>query len=90
TLAGPTAMALTRALPLGGSGAGVDFLLTGSYPLTVWLPLILAGMVVGRSPLRETRNALIVTTTGILLAVSGYGVGSAVNGSATAWAGWSG
>lgn len=84
-LAGPTLMALVRALALGGSGAGVDFLIAGSYPLTVWLPLILAGMAVGRSSLRETRTAAIVTGLGVLLAVGGYGVGSAVNGSPDAW-----
>lgn len=84
-LAGPTLIALVRALTLGGSGAGVDFLITGSYPLTVWLPLILAGMAVGRSSLRETRTAVAVTGLGILLAVGGYGVGSAVNGNADSW-----
>lgn len=85
-LAGPTLIALLRALTLGGSGAGVDFLIAGSYPLTVWLPLILAGMAVGRSSLRETRTAVIVTGLGVLLAVGGYGVGSAVSGSADSWA----
>lgn len=84
-LAGPTLIALVRALTLGGSGAGVDFLITGSYPLTVWLPLILAGMAVGRSSLRETRTAVVVTGLGVLLAVGGYGVGSAVNGNAESW-----
>lgn len=84
-LAGPTLIALVRALTLGGSGAGVDFLITGSYPLTVWLPLILAGMAVGRSSLRETRTAVVVTGLGVLLAVGGYGVGSAVNGNADSW-----
>ncbi|MGN7860868.1 heparan-alpha-glucosaminide N-acetyltransferase domain-containing protein [Microbacterium sp. 22303] len=84
-LAGPTLIALLRTLALGGSGAGVDFLITGSYPLTVWLPLILAGMAVGRTSLQETKNAAILTGIGVLLAVSGYGVGNVVNGSADSW-----
>lgn len=84
-LAGPTLVALVRALALGRSGPGVDFLITGSYPLTVWLPLILAGMVVGRSSLRRTKTAVIVTGVGLLLAVGGYGVGSAISGSADSW-----
>lgn len=85
-LAGPTLMALVRALALGGSGAGVDFLIAGSYPLTVWLPLILAGIAVGRSSLGETRTAAAVGGIGLLLAVGGYGVGSAVNGTPDGWA----
>ncbi|PRI11620.1 heparan-alpha-glucosaminide N-acetyltransferase domain-containing protein [Leucobacter massiliensis] len=85
-LAGPTLLALVRALALGGSGAGVEFLISGSYPLTVWLPLILAGMAVGRSSLRETRTAAIVTGLGVLLAVGGYGVGTALNGAGNGWA----
>lgn len=85
TLLGPLAIATVQALTLGGSGDGVRFLLTGSYPLTVWLPLMLAGLVVGRSALGESHVAASVLGLGVFLTSLGYMVGSAVNGSLTAW-----
>lgn len=84
-LAGPTLFALVRVLALGTSGSGVEFLLNGSYPLTVWLPLILGGLAVGRSALGATKTAATVLGIGLLLAVGGYAAGSAVAGSPSAW-----
>lgn len=85
TLTGPTLIAALQAFTFGGSGAGVDFLIRGSYPLTVWLPLILAGMVLGRSNLGEIKTAASVLGIGVVLAVSGYTIGTAINGTSNGW-----
>lgn len=82
---GPVAILTARALALGGAGGGVDFLLSGSYPLTVWLPLMLLGMAVGRSRLDDVRTALALVGVGAVLAVTGYGVGTALNGPGNGW-----
>ncbi|KZE89409.1 heparan-alpha-glucosaminide N-acetyltransferase domain-containing protein [Microbacterium sp. TNHR37B] len=82
---GPVAILTARALALGGAGGGVDFLLSGSYPLTVWLPLMLLGMAVGRSRLSDARTALALVGVGAVLAVTGYGVGTALNGPGSGW-----
>ena len=84
-LVGPTAMAMIQALALGSSGAGVQFLITGSYPLTVWVPLMLTGIALGRSPLGQLRTAATICITGVVLAVAAYGIGTAVNGADNGW-----
>lgn len=88
-LAGPTLVALLRFLALGSSGAGVQFLVSGSYPMTVWLPLLLAGLAVGRCALAEARVAWSVLGGGAALTAIGYGVGDAANASVRGWLdGW--
>ncbi|RKS93017.1 putative membrane protein YeiB [Microbacterium sp. AG790] len=85
---GPTSVAFVTAVTgaTGASaGAGVQFLLTGAYPLTVWMPLILAGLAVGRSDLRRTRTAVVALVSGAALSVVGYGLGALVAADPTAW-----
>ncbi|MEH3090404.1 MAG: heparan-alpha-glucosaminide N-acetyltransferase domain-containing protein [Microbacterium arborescens] len=95
-LAGPSAIALVQGLTLTatggtgigngfGSGAAVQFLLTGSYPLTVWLPLMLLGLAVGRLPLDRTQVAAALLGAGAAAAALGYGLGDAFNGSVRGW-----
>ena len=78
-LVGPLLLAIVRALTLGGTGAGVEFLLTGTYPLTVWLPLMLAGLALGRSRLASVRTAVLLVVLGSALAVTGTLAGNTVN-----------
>ena len=95
-LAGPSAIALVQGLTLTapgdagfgagfGSGAAVQFLLSGSYPLTVWLPLMILGLAVGRLPLERTRVAAALLGAGAAAAAVGYGLGDAFNGSVRGW-----
>ncbi len=87
TLVG-TVNALTSSAGTGGaSGApGVAFLLSGAYPLTVWLPLMLAGLALARCELGAARTAVRLALVGAILAVAGYGIGSAVTGVHNGWA----
>lgn len=95
-VAGPTVVALLRAVTLSGTGVpqgiggtAVDFLISGSYPLTVWLPLVLAGMALGRLRLDRVRTAAVLFGSGVGLAAFGYGLGDAFNGTVRGWlSGW--
>ena len=95
-VAGPTVVALLRAMTLSGAGipqgiggTAVDFLISGSYPLTVWLPLVLAGMALGRMRLDRPRTAAVLFGSGVGLAAFGYGLGDAFNGTVRGWlSGW--
>ncbi|MDD7943258.1 heparan-alpha-glucosaminide N-acetyltransferase domain-containing protein [Microbacterium sp. NE2HP2] len=95
-VAGPTVVALLRAMTLSGAGipqgiggTAVDFLISGSYPLTVWLPLVLAGMALGRLRLDRRRTAAVLFGSGVGLAAFGYGLGDAFNGTVRGWlSGW--
>ncbi|WP_307225103.1 heparan-alpha-glucosaminide N-acetyltransferase domain-containing protein [Microbacterium arborescens] len=95
-VAGPTVVALLRAVTLSGTGipqgiggTAVDFLISGSYPLTVWLPLVLAGMALGRLRLDRVRTAAVLFGSGVGLAAFGYGLGDAFNGTVRGWlSGW--
>ncbi|GAA1731355.1 heparan-alpha-glucosaminide N-acetyltransferase domain-containing protein [Aeromicrobium alkaliterrae] len=78
-LLGPLAVATLQAIALGRSGPGVLFLLQGTYPIAVWLPLMLTGLALGRQALGTIRAAALLLVAGVLLAGLGYGVGNAVN-----------
>lgn len=82
---GPTLLALITSATGGAPGSGVQFLLTGSYPLTVWMPLMLAGLAAGRADLQRTRTVVVVAASGAALCVVGYVSGALVAGSPTAW-----
>ncbi|MFS0854571.1 heparan-alpha-glucosaminide N-acetyltransferase domain-containing protein [Microbacterium sp. 179-I 3D4 NHS] len=75
-LAGPPLLALISALTLHPSGAGIGFVLYGSYPITVWLALVLGGMALGRLHVDGIRTAWVALGTGVALAVVGYGLGA--------------
>lgn len=77
-LVGPTLVAVVRGLTLGARGEGIDFLLIGAYPLAVWLSVMLAGMVIGRSDLRSLATAGWMLWSGALLALGGYSTGAIV------------
>ncbi|MDF2560510.1 MAG: hypothetical protein K0R99_1956 [Microbacterium sp.] len=95
-VAGPSLLALLRAVTLAGTGipqgiggTAVDFLISGSYPLTVWLSLVLAGMALGRLRLDRVRNAAVLFGSGVGFAAVGYGLGDAFNGTVRGWlSGW--
>ncbi|MFD5226738.1 heparan-alpha-glucosaminide N-acetyltransferase domain-containing protein [Microbacterium sp. NPDC058342] len=75
-LAGPPVLALMQVITLGTGGAGVDLVLFGTYPVTVWLALILGGMAIGRMRLDGVREKASLLTVGLVLAAVGYGVGA--------------
>ncbi|MBO0981291.1 heparan-alpha-glucosaminide N-acetyltransferase domain-containing protein [Microbacterium sp. SD291] len=75
-LTGPVLLALLDAVTLNPYGAGIDFVLYGSYPLTVWLAFVLGGMALGRLHIERTRTAAVALGTGIGLMIVGYGLGA--------------
>lgn len=93
---GPTLVALLGAVTLSGGGVprrlggtAVDFIVSGTYPLSVWLPLVLAGMALGRVCLDRPRVAAVVLGAGVGAAALGYGLGDAFNGTVRGWlSGW--
>ncbi len=78
-VAGPPLLALLQALTFHSHGPGAELVLFGTYPLTVWLALLFAGMAVGRTRLDRTRDRLRLLVIGVVLAAVGYGVGSAAS-----------
>ena len=74
-LVGPALLAFLGAVMLHPFGTGIGFVLYGTYPITVWLALVLGGMALGRMHVERVRTAVIVLAVGIVLAVVGYGLG---------------
>ncbi len=62
----------------------LDYALLGYYPALLWLPLLLAGLVLARSGLGSTRTRLIALALGTLSAVAGYGAAVVVPGQSAA------
>ncbi|MDH5134816.1 MULTISPECIES: heparan-alpha-glucosaminide N-acetyltransferase domain-containing protein [unclassified Microbacterium] len=75
-LAGPALLALISAVALQPFGAGIGFVLYGTYPITVWLALVLGGMALGRLRVQEVRTAVVALVVGVVLAAIGYGLGA--------------
>ncbi len=50
-----------------------EYLLTGYYPVLLWLPLLIAGLLCARSDLAATRTRLLMLSLGTLASVAGYG-----------------
>ncbi|MBX9471198.1 heparan-alpha-glucosaminide N-acetyltransferase domain-containing protein [Microcella sp.] len=50
-----------------------EYLLTGYYPVLLWLPLLITGLLCARSDLAATRTRLLMLTLGALASVAGYG-----------------
>ncbi|PJI53527.1 hypothetical protein CTI14_27225, partial [Methylobacterium radiotolerans] len=61
-------------------GAGIGFVLYGTYPITVWLALVLGGMALGRLRVQEVRTAVVALIVGVVLAAIGYGLGALGSG----------
>ena len=76
-LIGPALLAFLGAVALHPFGAGIGFVLYGSYPITVWMALVLGGMALGRLHVERIRTAVAALAVGILLAAVGYGLGAA-------------
>lgn len=74
-LLGPALLAFLGAVMLQPFGTGIGFVLYGTYPITVWLALVLGGMALGRMHVERVRTAVIALAVGIVLAVVGYGLG---------------
>ncbi len=75
-IAGPPAVALLSAVTLEPYGAGIAFVLDGSYSIVVWMALVLAGLALGRLHVATLRTAWITLGAGVALAVAGYGLGA--------------
>ncbi|WP_231868261.1 heparan-alpha-glucosaminide N-acetyltransferase domain-containing protein [Microbacterium sp. CH1] len=75
-LAGPALLALLSAVALQPFGAGIGFVLYGTYPITVWLALVLGGMALGRLRVQELRTAVVALVVAVVLAAIGYGLGA--------------
>jgi uncharacterized membrane protein len=50
-----------------------ELFLTGTYPVLTWTTYLLAGLAVGRMALRETRVAVRLVVSGVVLAVGAWG-----------------
>lgn len=79
-LVGPVAVAIVNVLALQPFGAGSQLLLTGTYRLTTWVPLMLVGMAIGRLPLTRAAVAGAIATIGAALAGLGVLIGVLVTG----------
>ena len=77
-LAGPPVMALLHALSLDAWGPTLDFLVFGTYPVTVWIAYLLIGMGVGRLRIETRTVATGVLCAGVVLAFAGYGTAALV------------
>ena len=74
-LLGPALLAFLSAVMLHPSGSGIGFVLYGTYPITVWMALVLGGMALGRLDVGRTRAAVVTLGIGLALTVVGYGLG---------------
>lgn len=74
-VAGPPLLALVTALTLHPYGAGIGFVLYGSYPITVWMAFVLGGMALGRLHVERADTAAVALGAGVGLTVVGYGLG---------------
>ena len=68
-VAGPPLLALARALSLGATGPGLDMVLFGTYPITVWMAFVLVGMAIGRARVEAARTAAVLLVAGLVFAV---------------------
>ena len=75
-VAGPPVLAGLRAVTLGPMAPGIDLVLFGTYPITVWMSLVLGGMAIGRLRLTSARVAGVLVGAGLALSVFGYGLGA--------------
>ena len=92
-LAGPALLAFLGAVTLHPYGAGIGFVLYGTYPITVWMAFVLGGLALGRLRIDQVRTAAVALGIGVLLAAAGYGLGAlgaatGVTGSSATF-GWS-
>ncbi|MFC7431333.1 MULTISPECIES: heparan-alpha-glucosaminide N-acetyltransferase domain-containing protein [unclassified Agrococcus] len=84
-LLGPLALALVRLAAGDPYGEGIALVL-GPYPITAWLPLLLAGLAIGRTDLLRARTAVALLAGGALATAVGYGAGALAIPPLEAWA----
>ena len=75
-LTGPALQALLDVLFMGGSGQGTQFLMQGTYSLTVWTALMLAGLALGRLDITRVKVAAGARAIGVALCAIGYALGA--------------
>ncbi|MBF4549480.1 DUF418 domain-containing protein [Pseudoclavibacter sp. VKM Ac-2888] len=86
---GPPLLETLRLVSLQATGPGLDLALFGTYPITVWLALMLAGLAIGRCDLSSLRTAGTILIGGITLASGAFGLASAIslqNGDSSSYA----
>lgn len=71
-LLGPLMLAVLAPLPDDAMGPVLEFLLRGSYPITVWLFFALIGMVLARLPLLQPTTAVWFAAGGATLLVCAH------------------
>ncbi|MFK0240778.1 heparan-alpha-glucosaminide N-acetyltransferase domain-containing protein [Microbacterium sp. NPDC090281] len=74
-LLGPALLAFLNAVMLHPYGSGIGFVFYGTYPITVWMSLVLAGMALGRLHIGQLRASVVALGIGLALVVVGYGLG---------------
>lgn len=57
-----------------------EYLLSGSYPVLIWLPFLLAGLIAARSGLGSARTQFWMVAAGTFSAVLGYGAARVLPG----------
>lgn len=67
-------------LPMDGSGALTDFLLTGTYPAVVWMAFVLGGLAVGRLDLASRRLQVSLLAGGLVTSLAAYMASALVTG----------
>lgn len=75
-VAGPPLLAGLQAVLLAPSAPGLDLVLFGTYPITVWLAFVLAGMALGRLRPERIRTAVGCLVAGVVLCAAGAGLGA--------------
>lgn len=78
--AGPPLLSLVQSLLLLPMGPGLDLVLFGTYPVTVWMAFIFAGMALGRLRPDRIRTAVVCLIVGVVLSIVGYGIGALAGG----------
>jgi len=59
----------------------IDFyFLNGYYPVVIWLPFLLAGLIAARSGLTRPRTQVLMVSIGAFFSVAGYGAAAVVPG----------
>ncbi len=72
-LIGPQVLFIVRPIVEGLAPDSVDPFVTGTYPALSWIPLVLAGMAIGRTDFAAWRTRGWAALFGVGLAVIGYG-----------------
>lgn len=75
-LAGPALLAVLKVVSLGAYGPGLGLVVFGTYPITVWLAFVLAGMAIGRMRLLRLRTMVSLLVAGVIVSAAGYGLGA--------------